>query len=430
MAILDFFKRKQQTAQTSAIEKATGNRAGAIAWTDWGSEAATKEGYKASAWVYRSIAMRANAVASVPFVVESFKAGEWQREPNHPLQMLLDNPNPEMGQGELMRLLTTHLDLAGNGYWLKVRNAVGKAVELWPLLPHEVTAVMGTAELVQGYKLRGHTNLAREDVCHIAYTNPSSLIYGQSPLQAAAKAVDVDNAAAAWQKVSMQNRGIPDGVFSLDDDVTAEQFEQARQQVAEQYANQGNARAPWVVARAKWQQMSLTPAEMDFLNTRLSTREEIGVVFGTAEMLASLASANRASAQEVRKSFWIDTIIPLLEELRGALNIALVPEYGKSSTLRITYDTSGVAAIRADEKETLEIIKGLWSMGVPFNVLAQRYELGIEPIDGGDVGYLPTGVLPANFDFASQVSAGQIDAPSDSETIKAMAALAYGTKNR
>ena len=44
---------------------------------------------------------------------------------------------------------------------------------------------------------------------------------------------------------------------------------------------------------------------------------------------------------------------------------------------------------------------------------AQRYGIGIEPVDVGDVGYLPTGVLPADFDSASQVSAGQRDAPSD-----------------
>lgn len=428
MALFDFFRKKAQTQMGSAVSIVSGGRAGQAAWSDWDAKAATKEGYKASAWVYRSIALRANAVASVPFVVEKRTSDGWERVPTHPLQMLLDNPNPEMGQAELTRLMVTHLDLAGNAYWLKVRDGANKPAELWPMMPPEVEAVTGTNELVSHYKLRNTARLAAQDVVHIAYTNPDSLIYGQSPLQAAGKAVDIDNAAAAWQKISMHNRGVPDGVFTLADDVTQEQFEQAKAQISEQYANQGNARGPWVVARSTWQQMSLSPAELDFIATRLNTREEIGVVFGTAEMLASLASANRASAQEVRKSFWIDTIIPLLDELNSALNLALAREYG--SDIRITYDTSGVAALRADEKETLEIIKGLWSMGVPFNVLAQRYELGIEPIDGGDVGYLPTGVLPADFDFASQVSAGQIDAPSDSETIKAMAALAYGTKNR
>lgn len=420
MAFLDFFTRKKPEP-VSAVSRVQAARAGVPIWTDWSTKAATKEGYKASAWVYRSIALRANAVASVPFVVEALRGDTWERVPSHPLQRILDRPNEHMGQAELLRLLVTHLDLAGNGYWLKVRDGVGKPAELWPLMPPEVTAVAGEMHLVSHYTLRTSIRLERQDVVHIAYTNPDSLVYGQSPLQAAAKAVDVDNAAAEWQKISMQNRGVPDGVFTLEDDLTPEQFEQAREQVASQYAHQGNARAPWVVARAKWQQMSLTPAELDFIATRLNTREEIGVVFGTAEMLASLASANRASAQEVRKSFWIDTITPLLEELKAALNQAFAGEYG-SETIRINYDTSGVAALRVDEKEVMELIRGYWAMGVPFNQLAQRFELGIDPIEGGDVGYIPSGVLPANFDFG-EAAGGQ-------DVAKALAELAYGKETK
>jgi len=419
MALFDFLKKKAQTQMGSAVSIVSGGRAGQAAWSDWDAKAATKEGYKASAWVYRSIALRANAVASVPFVVEKRTSDGWERVPTHPLQILLDNPNPEMGQAELMRLMVTHLDLAGNAYWLKVRDGANKPAELWPMMPPEVEAVTGTNELVSHYKLSQRTQLAAQDVVHIAYTNPDSLIYGQSPLQAAGKAVDIDNAAAAWQKISMHNRGVPDGVFTLADDVTREQFEQAKAQISEQYANQGNARGPWVVARSTWTQMSLSPAELDFIATRLNTREEIGVVFGTAEMLASLASANRASAQEVRKSFWVDTIIPLLDELNSALNLALAREYG--SDIRITYDTSGVAALRADGAEMLKMVQGYWAMGVPLNTLLQHFEIGLEAVEGGDLGYLPAGVLPVGFSLEDEMA-------KDSETVKALAALAYGTK--
>src|SRR5699024_11811079 len=44
------------------------------------------------------------------------------------------------------------------------------------------------------------------DITHMAYTNPNSLLYGQSPLMAVGKAVDVDNSAAAWQKISKIGR--------------------------------------------------------------------------------------------------------------------------------------------------------------------------------------------------------------------------------
>lgn len=414
MALFDFFKKKPAAQAAAGVAVATGAREGQRAWTNWDTSAATKDGYKASAWVYRSISLRANAVSSVPFVVEKWNGESWERAPEHPLQKLLDRPNPDMGQAELVRLMVTHLDLAGNAYWLKIRDGVGKPAELWPMMPHEVAPAAGASELISHYILRGSTRIQQQDVVHIAYTNPDSLILGQSPLQAAGKAVDVDNAAATWQKISMQNRGVPDGVFTLEDDLTPEQFEQAREQVATQYASQSNARAPWVVSRAKWQQMSLAPAELDFIATRENAREEIGVVFGTAEMLASLSSANRASAAEVRKSFWLDTITPLLEELTAAMSAALLPEY-QGENIRITYDTSGVAALRQDEKETLEIIKGYWAMGVPLNTLLQRFGTGFDEVEGGEIGYLPSGVLPVGFS----------DMPTE-ENAKALAVKAYG----
>lgn len=397
---------------------------GVAQWSDWDSQKATTEGYKASAWVYRSVALRANAVASVPWYVEERVNGEWKRvDASHPAQLLLDSPNPEMEQADLMRLLVTHLDLAGNGYWAKVRQGQGVVLELWPMLPHEVEVIPGSQDLIQAYRYRSRDTLPAENVAHFAYCNPASLLFGQSPLMAAGKAVDIDNAASAWQKISLQNRGIPDGVFVLKEVLTPQQFEEARQQVREQYANQGNARAPWVVGGADWRQMSLSPVEMDYLNTRNLTREEIGIVYGTAEMLASLASANRASAAEVRKSFWLDTIIPLLRELKSALNRAIAREFGTADKIRIVYDTSGVEALQTNEKEILDVVKGYWSMGVPFNQLNQKYELGFEPIEGGDVGYLPSGLVPADFEF------GEPDQLTD-ESIKALAQLTYGSPDR
>lgn len=441
MALLDrFFRRNPPPVQERANSRepflAPVWQQNNPQWSDWDSDKATKEGYKASAWVYRSVSLRANAVASVPWYVEVKQGKDWVRPESHPLQTLIDSPNPEMEQQDLMRLLVTHLDLAGNGYWAKVRQGQGVVLELWPMLPNEIEVIPGSEELIKAYRFRTQTTMPAADVAHIAYVNPSSLLLGQSPLQAAAKAVDIDNAAAAFQKISMQNRGIPDGVFTTGEAMTADQFEEARRQVREQYATLGNARTPWVLGGAKWEQMSLSPAEMDFMSTRNLTREEIGVVYGTAEMMASLASANRASAAEVRKSFWLDTIVPLLAELRSALNQSLAREFGPSDQIRIVYDTSGVEALQTNEKEILEVVRGYWGMGVPFNQLNQKYELGFDDIEGGDVGYLPSGLLPTDFDMTAAVSGtpeGQDDdtAPQlTDEGVKALAALTYGTSDR
>jgi HK97 family phage portal protein len=372
-------------------------------WSAWNTDTAIREGYKSVAWVYACVKLRANAVSSVPIVVERYIGGEWVADPKHPLQRLIDNPNPDLDRNEMMRLFVTHLDLAGNAYQLKTRmNERGAPLELFPLLPQYVKIIPGRERLISAYEYTqyGRTVYGGQDVIHCALTNPDSLYYGMSPLEAAGKAVDVDNAASSWQKISMQNRGIPDGIFTFDADMSVEQWEEARDTVREQYANIGNSRAPWVLSKAKYQQMSLTPAELDFMQTRQFSMEQICAVYGIPrEMISGMGDANRASGENVRRTFWLDTIVPLLSEIESSLNLTLAREFGTADQIRCRFDTSSVPALQENYTEKVSNAKALWSMGVPFNQINERLELGFEEIEGGETGYLPSGVIPASLDF-------------------------------
>lgn len=396
-------------------------------WSEWDAEKAITEGYQSSPWVYACIKRRVDAVCSVPWAVEVKRGGEWERDDNHELNRLLQDPNPEMDWQELLSLMVTHLDLAGNGFWHKVR-VQSKVRELWPLMPQSVRVIPGRDKIIEAYQIGSAPGVRIDaaDITHMAYTNPNSLLYGQSPLMAVGKAVDVDNSAAAWQKISMQNRGIPDGIFQLDqDDLTQEQFDQTRDVVRENYANMGNARSPWVVNKAKWIPMSLTPAEVDFIETRHLSMKEICAAYAVpSEMISGMGDANRASSETVRKTFWLDTVLPLLSEIQSTLNKSLAREYGGANEIRIVYDTSGVPALQESQREQTDIARVLWGMGVPFNEINQRLELGFDDVEGGDVGYLPSGLLPTNFDFSFD------ELEPQGEDLKALIEKAYGTQNR
>src|SRR5690625_6642302 len=102
----------------------------------------------------------------------------------------------------------------------------------------------------------------------------------------------------------MQNRGVPNGVLQADDPhMTPEQFEQAEKVVKEKYAQIGRARQPWILNQFKWVPMSLTPAEVDFIETRNLTRKEICAVYGVpVEMIEGMDDANIASTETVRRT--------------------------------------------------------------------------------------------------------------------------------
>jgi hypothetical protein len=113
-------------------------------------------------------------------------------------------------------------------------------------------------------------------------------------------------------------------------------------------------------------------------------------------MVGLLEDATLANIETARRIFWIDTIIPLLRLIRGQLNRQLAELFGDG--WYIDYDISDVEALREDYSKKLEEASRLFAMGVPFNAINEHLSLGLEPIQGGDIGYLSAGLLPTDFD--------------------------------
>jgi hypothetical protein len=60
----------------------------------------------------------------------------------------------------------------------------------------------------------------------------------------------------------------------------------------------------------------------------------------------------------------------------------------------VVYDTTQVQAMQSDVKEKLEIAKLMFGIGIPLNDIVQRLELGFSEFENGDIGYLPTNLIP------------------------------------
>jgi HK97 family phage portal protein len=372
-------------------------------WLNWGSTGFVEKGYKQSAWIYSAVNLRAYAVASVPWVVEVKRGREWDAVEDHPLHDLIQAPNMRLDGFTLFKMSVQHLDLTGNAYWLKVRNLSGsQVIQLVPILPGKIAPVIVADQLIR-YQGADGRNYPIEDIVHLMYTTPDSLYVGMSPLQAAARAAEIDREAENWQKKSFENRAIPDGVMIIEDIQTQQQYETARAAMKEQYQGSENSRTPLLIGgKANWQTMSQTAAEMDFINSRKFTREEILSVYGVPQpMVGVYENATLANIETARKIFWRDTVIPMLDEIQSELNLQLASEF---PGVRLRHDVSDIEAMQDSYTDTVKTAKDLWSMGVPFNELSRELELGFEDIEGGDVGYIPSGLIPADLDWSDSLS--------------------------
>lgn len=363
-------------------------------YTDMTVRKATREGYKISVFVYRAVRTIIQAASAVPWVVI-----DKNREPieNHPLELVLRNPNPEFSGQDLIELLIAHLELVGNALWqpVIVRNQIK---EIWPVMPDLVRPIPSKVggEWLKGWDVTvegRHEMLPPDQFIHFLQVDPGNPYWGMSPLMAAARTVDTDNEAQDTQKISMQNRGLVDGVFTHEALLSQEQFEEATRQIRERFLDKSKRREPWVLgAGAKWNQMSLTAVEMDFIASRLANMRAIGAAFGIDPWwLGDKSASTFSNVAEARKALYEDVVIPLLDDIASTMNLKIAPMYGD---ITIAYDLSGIPAMREDFGKKVTQAKELWGMGVPFEQINARLEMGFEEFGGWGSGYLPMSLMP------------------------------------
>lgn len=389
-------------------------------WSEFNSRQAIRDGFKRSVWVYACAKLRANNIASIPWTVEKRVQGDWDKDPNHELQRIIDKPCPSYDWSDIIRRTVMGCDLSGDGYLSKVRTDGGKLIEVWPLIPDKMEIVPSRDRMVAYYRYR-HSSVTRlipvQDIVHLKYTHPGDLYYGLSPLHAAARAVDIDEESEKWQKTSLQNFAVPPSAVIMEGDVTQSEYDQQKRWIEDQ-SKPENARKTWLLANAKWQSLAQSAVDLDFIMGRKMTREEICSAFSVPPPLVGLyENATLANIQTAREILWREGLIPVLDELQGQLNLQLASEYQED--IRLTYDLSNVEALAENYTEKIDNARKLWGMGIPLSEINQRLELGLETdkIQGAEIGYLPGGLLPTDFDM-------ELPEPGS----RAAASVAYGDK--
>ena len=321
-------------------------------WTprDYGALAA--EGFSKNPVAYRCVRMIAEAAGSVPLAV--FHDG--RRGDDHPLARLLAAPNPEQGGPDLMEAFFGHLQVAGNGY---LEAAGEQPSELYALRPDRMAVVPGPRgwPAAYDYQAGGRTARIGRDadgwlpVLHLKLFNPTSDHYGASPLEAAAFAIDVHNASGAWNKGLLDNAARPTGALVYGgrdgDRLSEEQFERLKAELANAHAGADNAGRPLLLEGGlEWKPMSLTPADLDFVEGKHAAAREIALAFGVPPQHLGIPGDNTyANYREANGAFWRHTVVPLAERAARAITAWLGPKFPGA---RVGCDLDAVPALSAE----------------------------------------------------------------------------------
>lgn len=362
---------------------------------DWDFLTAVSEGYNVSAIVYACVEKRAKLLASVPWVAKERVGGELVARPDSRLQQLIDRPNGDVSFYELMYNASQSLDLNGMSFLSLTRAGTrGLPTEIWYLPPTHIKVQPGSVKLVDRY-YHHKTPIEPEDMAALRMPNPTDPVFGQPVLMSAGRAADVDRESGIWQKTSLENRGAADLNIKLPEGATQEQVEAAKKQYKEQQAGPKNARKV-MVTNAEFQQLNQTAVEMDFVASRRAVWTEICAVFGMSlSNLGMTEDVNLANAEAMDRQLWKNTIIPQLELIERQLTHQLANQFGPNWVIQP--DLTNVEALQENRTALVDDAVKLFGMGVPFDQINQKLELGFEEFRGSDLGYVPSGLIPTTF---------------------------------
>jgi HK97 family phage portal protein len=294
--------------------------------------------YQQLTWISTAIDAVADNCAPVAFEVKQRKGEDLTDIPNHEFEMLLDNPNPLQSRYELMRDVFAYYKLTGNAIIFQNKaNEQATPDELWVIPSQWVKPVPDGQHFLKGYIFDTGNGqpIALEpwEICHVKTFNPVNPFWGLSAVQQLAMVAVGDLAQQRWNAnlFDKDNAKIP-GALSFASMINNPDWERLKAEVKENWG--GAARKGPLMLRGvgsggvEWLQMALSQKEMEFLDSRKFTREE---VYGKlAPGLASVLDVNATEANAIAgKSVFLEfALFPLLMAVGAKMTKSILPAYG------------------------------------------------------------------------------------------------------
>ncbi|MCP3800193.1 phage portal protein [Allokutzneria sp. A3M-2-11 16] len=304
MGFLDFLAAPVETRSATAIDpaEATTNAELGGAEPALAAKALTPRDALAVSAVYACVRLLSDTIATTP--VGLFKrTTTGTREPlDRP--SWLTKPNPDTRWIEFVATVMTSLLLEGNAYILVTRaGAEILALDVIPVsavTPKYLKRGKGRRELIYELSLTGEDGaqevvgaLSREDVLHIKGMPLTGSLTGVSPLDAARRTIGLSLAAQEFGAEFFENGATPGAVISVPGTMTPAGLRAARQTWRAIHGGAGNRHGLAILTEdAKFQKVTISPDEAQFLETRAFQIPDIARLYGVPPHLIADASGS------------------------------------------------------------------------------------------------------------------------------------------
>jgi HK97 family phage portal protein len=295
-----------------------------------------QEGYRSSKTVFRVVGHIARAGAGIKW--KHYTDETKKREitsPNDELMMLWKNPAPKVAGAQFREAMIAYYALTGNSYLLGInasQNPTAKFDELYNLRP-DLTKIKADENGPLYYEFGNFSPPRRYPeafVMHNKLFAGNDDIYGMSPVEVAAMLIDVQKAGQKWNLGLLNNMARPGGAWVTDALLDNTSYKNLKEEIRKKFAGPRNAGETAILhGGVKWQSMSMSPYELDWLESDAKGDKDIaGIFFNFPIPLLGMSDTTFNNLDEAKRFLYTDIVFPIMDMFEDSLNMWIVPRYG------------------------------------------------------------------------------------------------------
>lgn len=324
--------------------------------------------YENSVYFAACIEYMADAVSSVQLIVEKrTKDNKWEIDTKHPLNILLESPNPHFSMSTIKNLLTKGLIINGN-FLLGKEKKNGVTVSLWPIDVEKIYAERGTISLIKHYTYYGDNKTRKvinpNDILHFTRLGLNDFVWGQSEIKLGKRLFDFEQTSFNWNFNILKNQGLVPGIISVKDTLDKDQVEFIHQQMKDRKSGGPYAGEDLIIgADMDYTKLTLSNEDVAWIEGQNMTRDQI---FMLMRVPLSLISPHLASGdiESQRMAFWQDRLNPILKSIEDVFNMQLLPEFADPQKYRVTFDKTKIRAYKDQIFQDTKALNALVKNGI------------------------------------------------------------------
>lgn len=307
---------------------------------------------------------------------------------SHPIIDLLNSPNNEDTLYSLIYKTDLYLELTGDAYWYIERAQNGIPVAIYVLYSQYVNIQHdGNGNIIKyNYGVRQNNvwqySFEPDEIIHFKLFDPNDIYHGISPLQACARSYGLIESMDTHEQALNRNLGIPSGILKY----TNAKISQKDRELIESKWNQkfaGVGRSGKVVVTDQdidYQTLGITPREMNFIEGRKWSREEIMSCYGIPTGLLTTEATNYSNMITSTINYHQKTLKPRLKMISQTITKQLINKNGLNGK-----DLVVVLRVEPPTNEETEIKKSeLMVKAGAVTIDELRQQMSLEPVKGGD----------------------------------------------